>query len=220
VVKERDDWEELSDGFNRRIYSTYEGYLASQAKKLGDGSEKIAKMDDALRSGLLKRIRSNMIGKIPASGNVLCLGARMGGEVAAFIAAHYFAIGIDINPGKGNTWVLHGDFHKLDFPDHCTEIVFTNSLDHVMDMAKVLAEVKRVLKPSGVFVMEAKGGVDEPEVKSARSDKYDCMEWLTLDGLIAYIEKCGFQAIHRYRFKGFTPNGIIFRKAPRCQETS
>lgn len=209
----RDDWEELPDGFNRRIYKSYEEYLESQASKLGNGSEKIAKINDALRSGLLKRIRVNMSGKVPEKGSVLCLAARMGGEVAAFIAAGYFAVGIDINPGKGNIWVLYGDFHKLNFPDSCVDIIFTNSLDHVMDMAQVLSEVKRVLKADGVFIVEAKGGVAEPDVKSARSDKYDCMEWLTLEGLIAYIVKQGYQVIHQYRFKGFTPNGIIFKKS-------
>lgn len=208
---ERTEWEKLPDGFNRRIYASYEEYLERQAKKLGSGSEKIARFNDAIRSKLFKRIQVNMQG-IPSSGNVLCLGARMGGEVAAFIAAGYFAVGIDINPGQGNIWVLHGDFHELVFPDSSVDIVFTNSLDHVMDMAKVLSEVKRVLKPDGAFVVEAKGGVEEPEVKSARSDKYDCMEWLTLDGLIAYIEKQGFLVGHRYRFKGFSPNGIIFKK--------
>ena len=209
----RPEWEELKDGFNRRIYSSYEEYLAAQAKKLGDGSEKVAKMDDALKSGLLRRIRANMQGHIPEDGNILCLGARMGGEVAAFIAAGYFAVGIDINPGKGNIWVLYGDFHKLNFPENCVDIIFTNSLDHVMEIDRVLSEVKRVLKADGRLIVEAKGGVAEPEVKSAKSDKYDCFEWHTLDGLIAYIEKQGFQAIHRYRFKGFTPNGIIFTKA-------
>ena len=47
---------------------------------------------------------------------MLCLGARLGTEVRALHNLGYFAIGIDLNPGVDNPYVLMGDFHKLVFP--------------------------------------------------------------------------------------------------------
>ena len=47
--------------------------------------------------------------------SVLCLGARLGGEVRAFTAMGALSIGIDLNPGPNNAYVLPGDFHHLQF---------------------------------------------------------------------------------------------------------
>ena len=46
---------------------------------------------------------------------VLCLAARIGTEVKAFLDLGCFAIGIDLNPGTDNRYVVHGDFHDLQF---------------------------------------------------------------------------------------------------------
>jgi len=77
---------------------------------------------------------------------MLCLAARIGTEVKSFLDLGAFAVGIDINPGKKNKYVLFGDFQDIQFAPKCADIIFTNSIDHVYDIEKFLSEIKRVLK--------------------------------------------------------------------------
>lgn len=42
--------------------------------------------------------------------------ARLGGEVRAFKSLGAVAVGIDLEPGRGNMDVIHGDFHAVPFP--------------------------------------------------------------------------------------------------------
>ena len=50
----------------------------------------------------------------------------------------YFAIGIDLNPGDANPYVLPGDFHRIVFPDASLDAVYTNALDHVFSLEQVV----------------------------------------------------------------------------------
>ena len=145
--------------------------------------------------------------------SVLCLGARLGGEVRAFQAMGCFTIGIDLNPGADNTLVLHGDFHHIQFADGSVDIAFTNCLDHVRELAQLLSEVKRVLKPDGIFYMESKAGyANQPGGRM--SDHWDCFEWETIEALQGAIEKEGFQLTMRYleRKQRAHPHGLVFKK--------
>lgn len=85
------------------------------------------------------------------TGAALCLGARQG----------CFAVGVDLNPGRDNRYVLPGDFHALQFADQSVDIVFSNSFDHAFDLTKLLREVTRVLRPGGLLVLEAGVGMEE-----------------------------------------------------------
>ena len=207
----KDGWLGIDDILYRREYGSYDEYLTIQGSKLANKPGTVAKIDAAMSGAIFKTIGA-IQEQLPASGNVLCLGARLGGEVEGFIAAGYFAVGIDINPGEGSRHVLLGDFHQLDFPDGSVDIVFTNSLDHAYDLKKLLGEVYRVLKPGGIFMTANKGGVEEPVWKNAKSDGYDCMEWTELTKLCEYIEAQGFSMYHEFKIKGFTPHGRLFRK--------
>lgn len=206
-----DGWKELDGGLRRRDYQDYEAYLEKQAEKLDRRPGFAKQFSDGFR-GSLGQVIENVQEHIPPGGNVLCLGARVGGEVQAFIDHGYFAIGIDVNPGEGNRYVLHGDFHKPIFPDNSIDIVYTNSLDHVLNMKTVARQVYRMLKPGGIFFTENKGGTEEPGFRPARSDAYDCMEWKSLHHLMDFICRWGFRVVHQYRWKGFTPWGIIYQK--------
>ena len=207
----KDGWVGIDSILYRREYGSYREYLTLQGSKLANKPGTVAKIDAGISGAVLKTVGA-IREQLPASGNVLCLGARLGGEVEGFIAAGYFAVGIDINPGEGSRHVLLGDFHQLDFPDSSVDIIFTNSLDHVYDMKKLLGEVYRVLKPGGIFMTCNKGGVEEPVWRNAKSDGYDCMEWTELTKLCTYIEGQGFSIFHEFRAKGFTPHGRLFRK--------
>ena len=72
------------------------------------------------------------------AASVLCLGARQGTEVKAFLDLGCFAVRIDLEPGAENQFVVQGDFHDLKFPTESVDIVFTNSLDHAFDPKKMI----------------------------------------------------------------------------------
>lgn len=205
------EWIDIGDGLRQRNYESYKQYLKEQALKHKRRPEFAKNTSDALRVRLGQRLEMYN-DQLPDSGSVLCLGARAGGEVEAFINHGYFAVGIDVNPGKSNKYVLYGDFHDLQFADNSVDIVYTNSLDHVRDLDKLVSEVARTLQNGGILMTENKGGTHEPGFKGAKSDGYDCLEWLSLQHLIDYIEARGFQLHFRYRGRGYTPWGIMYKK--------
>jgi SAM-dependent methyltransferase len=183
----------LGDGrFRRRQYSSYEAYLAHQRAKLGRIN--LDAYDADYRRALRQRLGG--VEGIGIGTNVLCLAARLGTEVKAFADMGCFAVGIDLNPGPGNRFVLHGDFHQLQFPDSSTNVVFTNSLDHCFDIQKVLAEVRRVLKANGLFLVEAVRGSDE----GCKPLFYESFSWSTVGDLVESIQRAGFKCISRTSF--------------------
>lgn len=135
----------------RRYYPTYETYLHHQAEKLGKVGEIIVQSDQEYEEIVVDRYKKmfDFHGK-----SILCLGARLGGEVRAFKKLGALAIGIDIEPGEKNIHVLYGDFHNLQFPDECFDFIFTNCVDHVFDLKIFLSEAYRVIKPEGIVLVE------------------------------------------------------------------
>ena len=110
-------------GFHVRNYTKYEAYLEKQASKLDGRLGWCQKRSDELRKALVIRLREM---KIEAGLSVLCLGARLGGEVQAFIDIGCFAVGLDLNPGEKSMYVVHGDFHQLQYADSSINIVYIN----------------------------------------------------------------------------------------------
>src|SRR5581483_2782763 len=111
-------------------------------------------------------------------------GARLGTEVKAFLDLGCFAVGVDLNPGSGNRYVLHGDFHDLPFPQESVDLVFTNSLDHAFSVDRMIAEMRRVLKPGGLLVLELSCGSSGG--KSA--GHYESFWWDCVDDVVALFE--------------------------------
>lgn len=127
-------------------YKSYKDYVRHQCEKLGKKEGIIREHDRAYEEIVFGRY-SDVSGK-----KVLCLAARLGGEVRAFKRLGADAIGIDLNPGRGNKDVIKGDFHDLKFKDKSFDISFCNSLDHVLYPDKFFMEVKRVTRE--MFVLE------------------------------------------------------------------
>ncbi len=118
---------------------------------------------------------------------VLCLGARLGTEVRALHALGHFTVGIDLNPGRQNAYALHGDFHQIVFPDGSVDAIYTNALDHVFDLDRVIAEVRRLLKPAGVFVVDMVVGFAEGNP----AGEFESFAWNSMGTLIQKVCSSG-----------------------------
>ena len=129
--------------------------------------------------------------------SVLCLGARIGTEVKSFLDLGCFAVGIDLNPGRENRYVLHGDFHELQFAAGSIDMAFTNSLDHVYSVDRLIAEVARVLKPGGLFLLEA----DRGSGTGKRPGHYETFWWSSIEDVIALFEGARFLLTRRISFE-------------------
>ncbi len=197
-------WEPRGNGAAKyRRYESYEQYLKHQRAKMEFASICPLDLEDydrKYRLALAERLQAD--GLTGSGKSALCLGARLGTEVKAFLDLGFLALGIDLKPGEDNRYVLAGDFHDIQFPDGCFDLTFSNSLDHAYDLEKTLAEVKRVLKPWGLFVVEAPVG----EAEGGNPGYYESLYWERLDDLVSQLEQSGFSVQQRrpidYPFPG------------------
>ena len=183
---------EFDPSFRRRDYTSYEAYVAKQVSKLA--TLDLSEYDVQFRAALRGRLES--LGFLKPGTAVLCLGARSGAEVRAFLDLECFAVGIDLNPGADSPLVIRGDFHDIPFEADFADVIFTNSLDHAFDIRKIIAEIQRVLKPDGFLIVEAVPGLKE----GVPLDAWDCFCWETRDDLVSLFESFGFVLIERSSF--------------------
>ncbi len=182
----------VPDGkFLKKEYKSYQTYVNNQFSKLPGHIKTITQHDEAYHQTLTKRISESDV--VKPKMNVLCLGARLGGEVQAFLDKGCFAIGIDLNPGQSNKYVVTGDFHRLQYADDSVDVVFTNSLDHVFDIERLLDEVNRVLKFGGFFIVET--------ALEGRVDNWTSLRWESSTYLIEFLESHGLKIINHNTFK-------------------
>ena len=183
VPPDRGQWTEPAIGIALRQYRTYDDYVEHQRSKLElmDLTDYDAAYFEALRDRLV-RCGEHLRGK-----SVLCLAARIGTEVKTFIDLGSFAVGVDLNPGPDNPWVLVGDFHSLQFADGCVDIVFTNSLDHALEPETLAAEMERVLKPDGIVIIELAG-----ESVGGSDAQWEAFVWTDHNLVLELFAKRGF----------------------------
>jgi SAM-dependent methyltransferase len=205
------DWSPRGDGrFIGRGYGSYETYVTHQAAKLE--TLDLEGYDTTYHERLRERLRQ--AGEVAPRARVICLAARLGTEVRAFHDLGCFAIGIDLNPGPGNRFVVHGDFHHVQFPDGAADVVFTNSLDHAFDPARLLAEVARLLGPGGLFVAEISRG----RAEGYAPREYEAFFWNSVDDAIALIEEHGFEHVRSFDFDQPWPGKhVVFRPVERSR---
>jgi SAM-dependent methyltransferase len=180
---------EDATGTTRRSYAGYADYVAHQRSKLGHLD--LQDYDVWFRECLRDRLARHP--QIARGTAVLCLAARLGTEVRAFQDHGCFAVGIDLNPGLQNDVVLPGDFHHIQFAAGTIDTVYTNSLDHAFEVERMLGEIHRVLKPGGLFLLEAPHGSNE----GSQPEFYESFWWNTLDDLAAMVERAGFTCVTR-----------------------
>jgi len=181
--------------FARRMYRSYEDYRRHQSSKLNRiNPVELSEYDIKYREVLRERLKK--IEFLHKGLTVLCLGARIGTEVKSFIDIGCFAVGIDLNPGENNLYTVYGDFHNIQFANSSIDVVFTNSLDHVFDIKLVMNEVTRVVKPGGLFIVEAVKGSEEDVLP----DFYASFWWGRMDNLVPLIENSQFKLIGRLSY--------------------
>jgi len=202
-------WEH-GEALSRRRYASYEEYVSHQASKLDEIIDRLRETAGEELQEFLERFESCK--PLAEAHSVLCLGARLGTEVEALHRLGHFAVGIDLNPGPDNPLVLPGDFHRLVFPDASVDAVYTNALDHVFDLEKVLAEACRVLRPGGIFLAEIDVGYEEGHVPG----DFEATHWRDSDALIERICELGGLAAEEVRDLGMMRRGhrrqVVFRK--------
>ena len=193
-------WEDFGDGTRRRVYGTYGQYVHHQKSKLKRRLETVRLgqtitttflKDEEFRDNLEKRLANNQhISK--DSQKVLCLGARGGDEVVSFSRLGHDAIGIDLYPGPNNKYVIEADFHNMPFPDNSMDILYTNSIDHTHDVSKMLAEVIRVMKPDGIFLLEFDS--------KTYHGTWESFWWDSYESLVCAVEARGFKRLYKEPF--------------------
>jgi SAM-dependent methyltransferase len=170
-----------SDALARRNYGSYADYLDHQSSKLSQVADRLIENEADDLAEFERRFA--LCEELIPCRNVLCLGARLGTEVQALHRRGLFAVGIDLNPGPDNRYVLVGDFHALVFGDDSVDAVYTNALDHVFDLERMLGEVRRVLAPGGIFIADVLDGFAE----GFTPGQFESMHWRDVDTLCEQI---------------------------------
>lgn len=180
----------------QRKYASYDEYVQHQGSKLDRIIHRLHETEAEDFDDFKDRFRH--CAALGGMRSVLCLGARLGTEVRALHALGYFAVGIDLNPGDDNPYVLPGDFHGVVFPDGSVDAVYTNTLDHVFDLDKMIGEIQRLLRPGGIFIADVLQGFEEGFVPG----EFESTHWRDSDAFLEKIREIGGFSLESVRDLG------------------
>jgi ubiquinone/menaquinone biosynthesis C-methylase UbiE len=196
LFRKKHEWVKDESNIGKKKYEGYEEYLEHQKSKLEKIKDELHHTYDVkYRHELKKRLKEQNV--VQSGMNVLCLAARIGTEVKSFLDLDCFAVGIDLNPGVENKYVVYGDFHDIQFSDHSVDVVFSNSLDHTFDFSKLIKEIKRVLKLNGSLILEIVKGTEE----GCSPGYYEASSWKKIDDLLDIFRKSGFKIVKKVNFE-------------------
>ncbi len=140
-------------------YDNYENYLEHQKEKTGEPSRRkrltaaFEQRKEYFNIRFVSMLSRIIDLKEFKDSKVVCLGARMGEEVAALRDLGFNnAIGTDLIPRE--PYVIVEDFHNLSFEPETVGIFYTNSLDHSCKPEQMLKEASRCLMSGGYFIIE------------------------------------------------------------------
>jgi len=196
LFKKKHTWREDESNIKKKEYETYEEYVKHQKSKLETLKYELYSIyDNKYRNEFKKRLKEQNV--VKSGMNVLCLAARIGTEVKSFLDIGCFAVGLDLNPGKENKYVVYGDFHNIQFSDHSVDVIFSNSLDHAFDLNRLIKEMKRVLKPNGFLILEIERGTEE----GCSAGYWEALFWKKIDDLLDIFLKSGFKIVKKVDFE-------------------
>ncbi|KAF9593116.1 hypothetical protein IFM89_020326 [Coptis chinensis] len=196
----------LTDLRMRPGFSSYESYIKRQLDKTlnpklreiwttRDWERKVLVFGQFFQELKMHHLLSN-------DSKALCIGARVGQEVAALRGIGVVdSVGIDLVPYP--PLVIKGDFHSQPFDNETFDFEFSNVFDHALFPVKFVAEIERTLKPGGVCVLHV--------AISRRSDKYSANDLFSLKPLIEMFKVS--EVVHVRKVDGFgLDTEVVFRK--------
>lgn len=137
-----------------RQYKSYDEYIRHQSFTYINSSKRkrfLRYFDKRLRDYTARFSILNEKGYIREGQNILCLGARFGEECLSFQHYKLKTKGIDLVPTP--PLVEKGDFLKLDIVNEF-DLVYTNSIDHALDLDLFLKNIYIALKDNGLFFVD------------------------------------------------------------------
>jgi SAM-dependent methyltransferase len=158
---------------------------------------------------------------LAAGVRILDLGCGKGPYVGALERRGYTAMGIDPDPAQlavarrhvtrsGRLAAASGE--RLPFRDAAFDrVVSVCVLEHTDDDRRVLAEVRRVLKPGGVFALSVDSveGFDE-EFRASHARRFRCNRLYTRDDIRRKLVEAGFEVGHvRALFSGGIARAVV-----------
>ena len=122
---------------------------------------------------------------LPTNAKILCVGARQGTEVEVLRDLGFLnTAGCDLNPGPKNPYVVYGDFMDHIQHDASFDAIYTNAIDHALDLKLFFKEQARILKHNGYGVFD----FAEFNIIGGPSD-YEVQFWEYTDEPISVMSK-------------------------------
>ncbi|WVZ95340.1 hypothetical protein U9M48_041121 [Paspalum notatum var. saurae] len=189
-------------------YRSYDDYLRHQLNKtLNPRLRRVwatrdwARKVDAFASTFSALQREGLLSN---ASRALCVGARLGQEVAALRAVGVRdALGIDLVPAP--PLVARGDFHAQPFPDATFDFEFSNVFDHALYPDRFASEIQRTLRPGGVAVLHV--------AVHRRGDKYSANDLLDVRGLLGLFPRCDVVRVSKVDAFGLDTQVILRKKS-------
>ncbi|CAL5008861.1 unnamed protein product [Urochloa decumbens] len=188
-------------------YGTYEDYLRHQLNKTLDPRLRRvwATRDWHRKVSTFARLFASLQreGLLTNTSRALCVGARLGQEVAALRQVGVAnAVGIDLAPAP--PLVVRGDFHAQPFGDETFDFEFSNVFDHALYPDRFAAEIQRTLRPGGVAVIHV--------AVHRRGDKYSANDLLDVEGLVGLFRRCDVVRVSKVDAFGLDTEVILRKK--------
>ncbi|CAL5004385.1 unnamed protein product [Urochloa decumbens] len=188
-------------------YGTYEDYLRHQLNKTLDPRLRRvwATRDWHRKVSTFARLFASLQreGLLTNASRALCVGARLGQEVAALRQVGVAnAVGIDLAPAP--PLVVRGDFHAQPFGDETFDFEFSNVFDHALYPDRFAAEIERTLRPGGVAVIHV--------AVHRRGDKYSANDLLDVEGLVGLFRRCDVVRVSKVDAFGLDTEVILRKK--------
>uniref|UniRef100_I1QF73 Methyltransferase type 11 domain-containing protein n=1 Tax=Oryza glaberrima TaxID=4538 RepID=I1QF73_ORYGL len=193
----------------RAGFRSYEDYLRHQLNKTLDPRLRRVwatrdwhrKVDAFARA--FAALRDDDGGLLSNASRALCVGARLGQEVAALrLVGVRDAVGIDLAPAP--PLVVRGDFHAQPFANDTFDFEFSNVFDHALYPDRFVAEIERTLRPGGVAVLHV--------AVHRRGDKYSANDLLDVQGLVGLFRRSDVIRISKVDAFGLDTEVILRKK--------
>ena len=130
-------------------------------------------------------------------GRALDIGAAGGGNTRVLrqhgwdaVALEYGADGAEVAHGRGLA-TIRGDATRLPLADASLDLVVAfDLLEHLVDDDAAVAEVRRVLKPTGTYLVAVPA---DPRLWSDHDEAVDHVRRYTREGLVDLLDRGGFE---------------------------